>query len=655
MKRFTIWTIMLLLPLVFVGTLQTHVSNSSTSAARALDTTPSPTSALVQAGDGVIDTASHHELIPMPDLLGSSLQDAIGVWDDDEPLPQFVVQPHPDDPSLVVVAQQPAPDTPIVPEDTTVVLTLGRGPVLRPSPIPTPPPPAQLQAAAFGQATLLRWPYVQNLSTSSLVIVWTTVEDGVSAVQYGLNDYSLTAPATSTYFTTPASAPYNAYYVHEATLSGLTPDTLYQYKIFTNGADLTPGGSISVRSAKPPSATQFRFAAIADSGDGSQNQRDVATRLLQVQPDLVVHAGDIVYSTSTYDLFETRYFQVYQELLKSVWLAPSMGNHDTYKSNGAYAFTNVFVNPPNATAASERELYYSFDYGNVHFVMLNPYVNMTVVGSPQYNWLVSDLAASDQFWKVVVFHVPAYASDSSQQPHDDAATKQYLVPLFEQYGVNLVLNAHWHYYERMKPLRGGQVTTVEAGGIVYLVTGGGGAGLVATGSGTLNNRTAAKVGKFHLTLFEVNGCSMQLSAVEKVKGASDTVDPSDIFDSYTIDRCSGGTPTNTPSATRTATATSTATSTSTATTTVTSTATNTPTRTATSTATNTPTSTATSTATTATPTSTATATATNTATSIATNTASATPTASPTSTAGIVTGPPGNGDQYSLYLPLIQQ
>ncbi|MGH2521207.1 MAG: metallophosphoesterase, partial [Anaerolineales bacterium] len=281
-----------------------------------------------------------------------------------------------------------------------------------------------------------------------------------SEVRYGLGNHNSIASATSTFFTTPAAAPYDQYYVHEATLTGLAPDTVYQYQIVTNGADLTPGGSVTVRTAKPSSAGIFRFAVFGDSGDGSQNQKDVATRLLQVNPDLVVHTGDMVYNQATYNLWETRYFQIYKDLTKSIWLAPLMGNHDTY--NNGQSFKDVFVNPPNGT--SQNELYYAFDYGNAHFVILNNYYTMNTAGSTQYTWLQNDRAATSQFWKFVFFHEPAYASTSTQEDRDDAATVANLVPLFEQYGVDVVFSGHWHYWERMFPLLGGQVSTVDAGG-----------------------------------------------------------------------------------------------------------------------------------------------------------------------------------------------
>ena len=591
MKRFltSIFVLPAILLIAAVGSYG-QAGTTAPSGPIATNTSLAPVGTMQPTQDGSISDVTGDGPIHMPDLIGRSLDYATNIWDEDEPLPHIRVEYLSAGPNLIVVRQQPAPGTLIVPGDTTIVFTLGHGPVVRPRPSPTPLPHLNSMAAVQGQATLLRSPYVQNLTTTSVTIVWTTVADGASEVDYGLSDYSLIAPATSTFFTTPAAAPYDQYYVHQAGLSGLTADTVYQYKIFTNSADLTPSGSVTFRTAKLATTNHLRFAVFGDSGYGNQYQKDVATRLLQVQPDLVLHQGDIVYSEASYDLFETRFFQIYKDLLKSVWLAPAMGNHDVLYNNGK-SFTDVFVNPPNATSPAERELYYTFDYGNAHFVILNNYFAMNTVGSAQYNWLKNDLATSNQFWKFVVFHQPAYASDSNQQPHDDANTVKNLVPLFEQYNVDIVFSGHWHYYERMYPLKGGKVSTVDAGGVVYMVTGGGGAPLVSIGTGTLNPRTAAKVQKYHLTMIDINGCSLQLSAVQKVSGTGDTFDPSDIFDTYTIDRCSGptATPTNTPTRTPTPTNTLTATPTNTATPTFTATATFTPTNTATPTDTSTPT------------------------------------------------------------------
>src|SRR5262249_42516010 len=148
--------------------------------------------------------------IRMPDLLGQTLEYATGIWDDDEPLPRFMVIRRSGAPDAVVVQQDPLPGTMIIPQHTTITFTIDRGPERRPKPSPTPAPPASFASAA-GVATLLRAPYIQNLKTTGLTIVWTTVEDGPSEVHYGQSDFSQVIQATSDYFTTPAAAPYNAY------------------------------------------------------------------------------------------------------------------------------------------------------------------------------------------------------------------------------------------------------------------------------------------------------------------------------------------------------------------------------------------------------------------------------------------------------------
>src|SRR5215216_1586625 len=167
--------------------------------------------------EGDIPAQTEDEPIHMPDLIGRSLDYAISIWDNDEPLPKIRVEGIANGSNVVIVRQQPAPGTLILPSHATIVFTLGRGPVIRPTPSPTSSPRPSSLAAAAGTATLLRSPYIQNVTTTSVTLVWTTVENGASEVDYGISDYSLTASATSTYFTTPAAAPYDKYFVHEAT------------------------------------------------------------------------------------------------------------------------------------------------------------------------------------------------------------------------------------------------------------------------------------------------------------------------------------------------------------------------------------------------------------------------------------------------------
>lgn len=380
--------------------------------------------------------------------------------------------------------------------------------------------------------TLIRKPNIQNITPTSMVIVWTTAENVSSEVRYGIGNHALTAAATSYRMDTNASNPYRTYYVHEATLSGLTSNTDYQYQIYSDGVNLTPGGSITVRSGRDSHHDTFSFASLGDSGKGGDAQIAVAERLAQVDPDLILHAGDMNYET-TYTTMETWFFDMYAENVDHAWFTPLVGNHDL--QDGGAVVTNSFIVPPNGSSDPiEREMYYGFDYGNAHFTVLTSELSSNN-GSDQYNFAAADLAATDQFWKVVVMHEPPYWGTVAQYSN--------LVDLFELHDVDIVISGDRHFYERLHPLKDGDITPFADGGIHYFVSGGGGTGLNSSiGSpGSWGSRVATRERLHHFVLFEVNGCEIEYKAIERTN-SSDAYDPSDVFDSITIDKCPAGPP-----------------------------------------------------------------------------------------------------------------
>ncbi|MEM7113172.1 MAG: Calx-beta domain-containing protein [Chloroflexota bacterium] len=390
------------------------------------------------------------------------------------------------------------------------------------------------QLAQAEGLVLLRKPNVQRLQPTLLVIVWTTDEEGVSELQYGVGDLSQTAVVTTTYFTTPDAPPYDAYYIHEATLTDLIPDTLYQYRIFTNGENLTPNGIASVRSGKPTTSTSFRFAAIGDTRKETWERNSVVERLKQIQPDLVVHAGDFAYSEASYKLFEERYFQIFDDLLSSIWVAPTVGNNDMVY-NGGQSFVDVFVNPENGSGDPlEAELYYSFDYGNAHFTVIATEIPFDPT-SRQYDWIENDLATTTQPWKFVVMHRTPYYTDINQEfKVSSRRIASDLIPLFEAQGVDVVISADVNFYERMKPMMETSLASADEGGILYVATGGGGVGLRQAGKPPWNPMTAHKEKVHHLVIFDVDDCMLTLTAVVGEYGDFAT---QDVFDTYTLNRC----------------------------------------------------------------------------------------------------------------------
>jgi hypothetical protein len=118
--------------------------------------------------------------------------------------------------------------------------------------------------------------------------------------------------------------------------------------------------------------------------------------------------------------------------------------------------------PTNGEAGgvpSGEEGYFSFDYGNIHFLSLNteylPYI--LTGGTPFQNWLEQDLQNTTADWIICFFHQPAYSKGTHDS--DDAFSRPYFMrqnvtPLLEEYGVDLVLNGHSHSYERSYLING---------------------------------------------------------------------------------------------------------------------------------------------------------------------------------------------------------
>jgi hypothetical protein len=173
---------------------------------------------------------------------------------------------------------------------------------------------------------------------------------------------------------------------------------------------------------------------------------------------------------------------------------------------------------------------FSFDYGNVHWTVLdsNTYADWTDPALKK--WIADDLAATKAPWKFVGYHHPGF---NSSKAHQEEQAMRKLSPIFEQGGVDVVISGHVHNYQRSWPLTfvpgtdppitprraPGQWTldktfdgkkNTRPKGVIYLVTGGGGAGLYDTGQGddplSWYEYTSKFVSKVHsLTLVEVSG------------------------------------------------------------------------------------------------------------------------------------------------------
>ena len=119
---------------------------------------------------------------------------------------------------------------------------------------------------------------------------------------------------------------------------------------------------------------------------------------------------------------------------QTLWLGS--GNHEYY---GDEAFWQNFWMPNN-------ERWYSYDWGDAHILVLDTELPFTP-GTPQYQFAQADLSASQsKTWRIVVVHRLPYSSHTANS--SSTSVRTYLVPLFEEQNVQLVLTEHSHNYER---------------------------------------------------------------------------------------------------------------------------------------------------------------------------------------------------------------
>jgi len=238
-------------------------------------------------------------------------------------------------------------------------------------------------------------------------------------------------------------------------LQSVTPTATYESTI----NDSTPIAHHAITlTATTPTQTTFSFVAFGDTRSNPVAHQQVVSSILSLAPNFVLHTGDFVADGNDPAQWTT-FYSIEHDLLSQIPLYGALGNHE---GGAPCCYFDHFDWPNN-------KRWYSFDYGNVHFVALeiDGYADYSS-GSPQVQWLKNDLAHASQQWKVVFFHIPPYSS--GREHGSDLGVRAVMELLFRQYGIDLVFNGHDHDYERS-----------VANGITYIVTGGGGAPLYAKG------------------------------------------------------------------------------------------------------------------------------------------------------------------------------
>ncbi len=300
-----------------------------------------------------------------------------------------------------------------------------------------------------------RYNFVQRPSLTGTTIAWRTASPSIGTIEWGTDAFNLNNSLSDP---TPTTK-------HAYDIDGLTPNTKYYYQTSTDGGFTS--GIDYFYTAKPDSLSDITFLHYGDCGYNNTVQNDIAALMLAEEADFGIVAGDIDQGVG--DNYDDVFFGVYEDLLKNSCHFTCIGNHDTY-ADGAATYLDAFYLPSNNPQQTER--YYSFVWGNAKFVCLDSNIPYTT-GTDQYNWMIDELRCNDKQWLFVFFHHPPWTNAWSAdyyipfteyyQYQGNVDMRTHLVPLFEQYGVDYVLNGHSHCYQRG-----------ELNGVKYIISGGAG-------------------------------------------------------------------------------------------------------------------------------------------------------------------------------------
>jgi acid phosphatase type 7 len=326
-----------------------------------------------------------------------------------------------------------------------------------------------------------RQPYLQRVLRDRASILWTAFQPAAAAVAVIAPDGSYTSfAATATPFTPDVTALPATYHQFKADITGLQPGTVYQYKITMGGASMASDPYLN--SFQTPKPGNFSFLVLGDSGMDTPEQVSLIGQML-TEPGItkVIHVGDIAYESGTFAQFEQNFFALYAPMLSRVPFFTTPGNHE-YLTNSAAPYLSVYSTPDSSVPAQDAGRYYSFDWGDAHFVSLDSNLLPLDAGPRMLAWLDADLAATGKYWKVVFLHHPPYPTGNHLGDPICELVQQSVNPIVERHGVQLVLAGHEHGYERSFPLLSGQKANPSGPSTTYLISGGGGATLTSVGA-----------------------------------------------------------------------------------------------------------------------------------------------------------------------------
>lgn len=205
------------------------------------------------------------------------------------------------------------------------------------------------------------------------------------------------------------------------------------------------------------------FKVIVTSDSQSSDYSDWKNLIRHAADDhqdaaFMIALGDLVDNGDDEYQWQT-WFDSTRDILSRIPVAPALGNHEAYSLDWKEHMPDRYLTHFNLPDNGNRDFknhYYSFDWGDVHFTVLDTSLNeekewMPDLYEKEKVWLEKDLRETKKKWKVVLMHKDPlqYGFADESRPHREEGFSeegQYFMPVFDKYGVDLVLSAHLHTY-----------------------------------------------------------------------------------------------------------------------------------------------------------------------------------------------------------------
>jgi Calcineurin-like phosphoesterase/Purple acid Phosphatase, N-terminal domain len=375
-------------------------------------------------------------------------------------------------------------------------------------------------ASAAYSPKLRRYPYLTNTVQTVATVNWATDRSADTAVvKWGRAGAEPCTTNVATAIKTPIAVNSVLEYQWKATMSGLTPNTAYCYRVYLGaspevdllGGDHSPTFQSQVQDG---STDSYKFAVFGDWGavnaDGKNSHQEhleqkiatsgaefaVTTGDQPHQGATQTNYGDLTYSKSL--IFGSHFWAVPG---RSIPLFLSVGNHGLVStffqnwpeaapvaSSGGRYRMETYCCLNGTTSHAYPSVWYAFDVGSARFYVLGTSWDRANVGtasiyendydyhwtptSAEYQWLENDLATHPSALKFAVFHFPLYSDTSSQESDTFLQGPGSLEGLLSRYGVDIAFNGHAHLYERnLKPNADSLITYITgAGGTIDLAS-----------------------------------------------------------------------------------------------------------------------------------------------------------------------------------------